>query len=56
MLNSTVKKNILLGKPSATDAEIKEALESTNSMGFVSKLDKGIDAPVGSGGSAFSGG
>jgi ABC-type multidrug transport system fused ATPase/permease subunit len=56
MLNSTVKKNILLGKPDATDAQINEALEKTNSMDFVKKLEKGIDAPVGQGGQSFSGG
>jgi subfamily B ATP-binding cassette protein MsbA len=47
MLNTTVKKNILLGKPDATDEEIKEALVKTNSWDFVAKCDGGIDAPVG---------
>jgi len=32
MLNSTVKKNVLLGKPDATDDEVKEALTKTNSI------------------------
>lgn len=56
MLNSTVKKNVLLGKPNATDAEVNEALVKTNSMVFVDKLEGKLDAPVGTGGSAFSGG
>lgn len=56
MLNSTVKKNVLLGKPNATDAEVNEALVKTNSMAFVNKLEGKLDAPVGTGGSAFSGG
>lgn len=56
MLNSTVKKNVLLGKPNATDEEVNEALVKTNSMPFVQKLEGKLDAPVGTGGSAFSGG
>lgn len=47
MLNSTVKKNILLGKSDASDDEIREALKATNCMTFVDKLENGINAPVG---------
>jgi ABC-type multidrug transport system fused ATPase/permease subunit len=56
MLNSTVKKNVLLGKPDATDAEVVEALTKTNSMTFVNKLEGKMDAAVGAGGNSFSGG
>jgi ABC-type multidrug transport system fused ATPase/permease subunit len=56
MLNTSVKKNIMLGKPDATDDQIKEALVKTNSWAFVDKCEGGMDAPVGQGGSSFSGG
>jgi ABC-type multidrug transport system fused ATPase/permease subunit len=42
MLNASFRKNLMLGKPDATEEEINEALESTNSMDFV-KEKGGID-------------
>jgi ABC-type multidrug transport system fused ATPase/permease subunit len=43
MLNTTIKKNIKLGKPEATDEEVKEALQKTNSWQFVEKQELGIE-------------
>jgi len=35
LFNTTIKQNILMGKPDATDAEIEEALRKTNAWDFV---------------------
>lgn len=45
-----------MGKPDATDEEIKEALMKTNAWEFVSKNPKGINGMVGVGGGQLSGG
>jgi len=37
LFNTTIKQNLLMGKPDATDAEIKEALQKTNAWDFVNK-------------------
>jgi subfamily B ATP-binding cassette protein MsbA len=36
MFNTTIKRNILMGRANATDAEIIAALKKTNSWEFVS--------------------
>jgi ABC-type multidrug transport system fused ATPase/permease subunit len=50
LFNTTIKQNILMGKPSASDDEIIEALKAANAWGFVSEDQAGIDAQVGAGG------
>ena len=52
----TIKENLLMGKPDATDAEIGEALRAANAWGFVSEGQEGINAQVGAGGGQLSGG
>ena len=37
----SIEDNIRLGKPDATDAEIEQALRSTNSYEFVKEFGKG---------------
>lgn len=37
LFNSTIKENILLGCPSATDEEIKIALKKSNAWEFIKK-------------------
>ena len=56
LFNTTIKTNILMGKPDATDAEIEDALRKTNSWDFISKYPEGINANVGAGGGQLSGG
>ena len=56
MFNFTIKENMLFSKPDAQDDEIIEALKAANAMDFISKLDKGIDTPVGASGDQLSGG
>lgn len=45
-----------MGKPSATDAEIEEALKMANAWSFVSEQPDGINTNVGAGGNQLSGG
>jgi ABC-type multidrug transport system fused ATPase/permease subunit len=50
LFNTTIKKNIQMGKPDATDEEIINALQKTNAWEFVSKYPEGINTSVGSSG------
>ena len=52
----SIKENILLAKPNATDSEIEDALRKANAYEFVMKLEKKLDTFVGTGGSQLSGG
>lgn len=52
----TVRDNILLGNPKATEEEIVLAAKAANAHDFVSALSGGYDADIGSGGSLLSGG
>lgn len=56
LFNDTIKNNILLGKPDATEKEIIEALKIANAWEFVSQLPNGIETNVGDAGNNFSGG
>lgn len=44
LFNMTIKENLLMGKPNATDTEIEEALKAANAWGFVSEGQDGINA------------
>lgn len=52
----TVRENMLLGKPTATDDEIWAALNIAHAEEFVRSLDGGLDGIVEKGGGNFSGG
>ena len=52
----SIKDNLMLAKPEATDTELKEALEKANAWNFVQMLEKKIDTFVGVGGCQLSGG
>jgi len=56
LFNTSIKKNILMGKPDATDKEVETALRSTNAWEFVSRYPDGVDTNVGASGSQLSGG
>jgi subfamily B ATP-binding cassette protein MsbA len=56
LFNDTIKNNILIGKPDATDEEIMEALKIANAWEFVKDLPNGIETNVGDAGNNFSGG
>jgi len=56
LFNSSIKENILLGKPTATEDEIIQAAKSANAHGFISQLSDGYNTEIGAGGSLLSGG
>ncbi|WP_054851462.1 ABC transporter ATP-binding protein [Olleya sp. ITB9] len=56
LFNDTIKNNILIGKPDATEDQIIDALKIANAWEFVSELPNGIETNVGDAGNNFSGG
>jgi len=56
LFNETIKANISLGKPDATDEEIIEALKIANAFEFVKDLPNGIYTNIGDSGNKLSGG
>jgi subfamily B ATP-binding cassette protein MsbA len=56
LFNDTIKANISLGKPDATDDEIIEALKIANAYEFVKDLPEGIYTNIGDSGNKLSGG
>ena len=52
----TLRENITLGMPRATDKEIFEVLEMCGAASFVQKLPKGLDYPIMENGVGLSGG
>ena len=56
LFTGTLKENILMGKPNATDAEIAEAIKLSHLDEFIGTLPDGIDTIVGERGSSLSGG
>ncbi|MEH7385527.1 ABC transporter ATP-binding protein [Bacillus sp. JJ1521] len=56
LFSESVKHNILLGKPDATDEEIIEAAKAANAHEFIENLPHGYDTKVGERGVKLSGG
>lgn len=56
LFTGTVRDNLRWGKADADDAEIWAALETAQAAAFVREKPGGLDAPVETGGSNFSGG
>lgn len=52
----TIRSNMLIAKPDASDAEIWHALEMAQAKAFVQALSEGLDSQVEKGGGNFSGG
>ena len=50
----TVKENIKLGKPNATDEEVIAAAKSAHAHGFIRRLEKGYDTMLGEEGGSLS--
>jgi ATP-binding cassette, subfamily B, bacterial MsbA len=56
LFNDSIKNNLLIGKPNATDLEIIEALKIANAYEFVKDLPNGIETNIGDAGGKLSGG
>jgi len=56
LFDDTVRANLLLAHPAATDAALWAALEGAAAAAFVQALPMGLESPVGPGGSRLSGG
>lgn len=55
IFDKTIKENLLLAKPNATEKEINDVVKKAN-MDFLDDMPKGIDTLVGEGGIKLSGG
>ncbi|HBT08783.1 MULTISPECIES: ABC transporter ATP-binding protein [Leeuwenhoekiella] len=56
LFNDTVRNNILLGKPDASDDEVIAALKVANAWEFVNELPLKLDTNIGDSGNKLSGG
>jgi ATP-binding cassette subfamily B protein/subfamily B ATP-binding cassette protein MsbA len=56
LFNASIRENLLLARPAATDDELWEALRSANADGFVRRMEGGLDAVTGERGARLSGG
>jgi ATP-binding cassette subfamily C protein CydC len=56
LFNETLRDNLLLAKPGATDTEVWATLKQVRLAGFVSRLSQGLDTPIGEQGLRLSGG
>ena len=56
LFNMTVRENIRLGRPNATDAEVEQAAKDSGCHDFIMGLEHGYDTLVGSSGGHLSGG
>jgi ABC-type multidrug transport system fused ATPase/permease subunit len=56
LFSTTVRENILYGKPGASNLELEKAARSANAHEFITALPQGYDTPVGERGVMLSGG
>lgn len=56
LFDDTVRENIRHARPEASDAEIEAACREANCDGFIRRMEKGYDTPIGENGSLLSGG
>jgi ATP-binding cassette, subfamily B, bacterial MsbA len=56
LFSTTVRENILYGKPDATSEEVEQAARAANIHNFIQGLPQGYDTPVGQRGLTLSGG
>ena len=56
LFNTSIKENIRLGNPNASDEEIVEAAKAASCHSFIMELENGYDTKVGDAGGLLSGG
>ena len=54
LFSGTIRDNLLVGNPDATEAEIWEALRTVSATDVIAHLEKGLDTDVGEGGDLLS--
>ena len=54
LFSGTVRENLLMGKPDATEEEIWAAIHTVSAQDVVERLEKGLDTDVGEGGDLLS--
>ncbi|HJU12736.1 MAG TPA: ATP-binding cassette domain-containing protein, partial [Candidatus Binataceae bacterium] len=54
VLSTTVRANVALANPAATEREIRQAIESARLNNLIARLPGGLDEPVGQGGHILS--
>jgi ATP-binding cassette subfamily B protein len=52
--SGTIRENICMGKPDATDEEVISAAKASNCHGFIRRLPQGYDTPMGEDGGGLS--
>ena len=56
LYSGTIRENIMMGKPNATDEELQKAIEYAHLQDVIDEAPEGIDTPVGESGISLSGG
>jgi ABC-type multidrug transport system fused ATPase/permease subunit len=56
LFGESIRENLLLGAPEASDEDIWRALEAADARGFVESLPDGLDSELGTSGAGLSGG
>lgn len=56
LFDTSLKENLKIANPNASDEEIKRALEAANCMELIERLPKGIESSAGDAGALLSGG
>ncbi len=56
LFSGTVAENLRYGKEDADEEELKAALSTAQALGFVERMDEGIQSPISQGGTNVSGG
>ena len=47
LFNGTIRENLLMGKPDATDAQLMQAVDAANARGFIERLPNNLESVVG---------
>ena len=56
VVNDTVRNNLLLARPEATEAQLQTACQRSHAWEFIAALPQGLDTQLGAGGMELSGG
>ncbi|MDY0210154.1 MAG: ABC transporter ATP-binding protein [Acholeplasma sp.] len=56
LFSGTVRSNLLIGNPEASDEQLNQALDISQAKNFVGRLEEGLESHVAQGGKNFSGG